>query len=67
MSIEKLLREAYRLPRQDKLRLAPEPIAEPAAEEGRATGEYPVWSPYEAHDAAAALLRLLDEEKAEAV
>jgi hypothetical protein len=39
-------------------------LAELAQEEGVAVIEYPVWSPYDAHDAAAALLELLEKEKA---
>jgi hypothetical protein len=32
-------------------------------EDGIAEGEYPVWSPYEAHEAAAALVELLGREE----
>jgi hypothetical protein len=67
MSIDELLREAYSLPRQDKFRLMQEMIRDLAHEEGIIQGEYPIWSPYEAHEAAATLLRLLEEEKTEAV
>ncbi|HET6385461.1 MAG TPA: hypothetical protein VFJ58_18875 [Armatimonadota bacterium] len=67
MSIEELLREAHTLPRQEKFRLVQELISELADEVGITAGEYPIWSPYEAYDAAATLLRLLEEEKAEAV
>jgi hypothetical protein len=33
--------------------------AEPPSVGGLAAGEYPVWSPYEAHEAAATLLDML--------
>ena len=35
-----------------------------AQEDGETAIEYPVWSPYDAHDAAATLLQLLEREKA---
>jgi hypothetical protein len=61
------LRPAVRaLPRQDKFLLVQELIAELAQEEGVTAIEYPVWSPYDAHDAAATLLQLLEREKASA-
>lgn len=32
---------------------------------GIVEGEYPIWSPHDAHEAAATLLRLLEEAKAQ--
>jgi hypothetical protein len=43
----------------DKFRLMQQLIAEVPHEDGLAEGEYPVWSPYDAHEGAAALLKLL--------
>jgi len=59
------LRPAVRaLPAGDKFLLVQELIAELAHEEGVPAIEYPVWSPYDAHGAAATLLKLLEQEKA---
>jgi len=44
--------------------LVRELIAELAQEEAATAIEYPVWSPYDAHDGAATLLQLLEKEKA---
>jgi hypothetical protein len=41
-------------------------IAELAQEENIPPIEYPIWSPYDAHGAAATLLQLLEQEKASA-
>ena len=65
MSLAELLPSIHALPRSDKFRLVQELIAELAQEEGLASGEYPIWSPYDAHDAAATLLQLLEQDKAE--
>lgn len=67
MSLNELLPAVQALPRQDKFRLVQELIAELAQEEGIPAGEYPIWSPYEAHEAAATLMRLLEEDKAKTV
>jgi hypothetical protein len=67
MSLAELLPAVDALSRCDKFRLVQELITELAQEEGIPEGEYPIWSPYEAHKAAATLLQLLKEEKAEAV
>ena len=66
MSLAELLPSVEALPRQDKLRLVQRLIAELAEEEGLPEGEYPVYSPYEAHEAADTLMRLLREEEAKA-
>jgi hypothetical protein len=65
MSLAELLPAVQALPRKDKFRLVQELIAELAQEEGLAEGEYPVWSPYDAHEAAATLLQLLEQDKAQ--
>jgi hypothetical protein len=64
MSLTELLPSVQALPRSDKFRLVQELIAELAEEEGLAAGEYPVWSPYDSHEAAAKLLKLLEEDQA---
>ncbi|HEY7327309.1 MAG TPA: hypothetical protein VH592_06715 [Gemmataceae bacterium] len=64
MSLTELRPAVKALPRRDKFLLMQELLAELAQEEGVAVIEYPVWSPYDAHDAAAALLELLEKEKA---
>lgn len=60
------LPSVHALPRRDKFRLVQELITELAQEEGITEGEYPIWSPYEAHEAAATLLQLLKENEAKA-
>lgn len=58
------LRPAVRaLPTGDKFQLVQELIAELARDEGVPPIEYPVWSPYDAHGAAATLLKLLEQDK----
>jgi hypothetical protein len=66
MSLTELRPAVRALPRRDKYLLVQELIAELAQEEGIPPGEYPIWSPYDAHDAAATLLQLLEREKASA-
>lgn len=66
MSLSELLPAVQALPRIDKFRLVQELITELAKEEGLPPGEYPVWSPYGSHEAAAILLQLLEQDKAEA-
>ncbi len=66
MSLTELQPAVRALPRRDKFLLVQELIAELAQEEGIAAIEYPIWSPYDAHDAAATLLKLLEQEKASA-
>jgi hypothetical protein len=52
------------LPRADKLRLVQFLVSELAREEGipllESGASYPVWSPCDAHEAAATLLRVLE-------
>jgi len=64
MSLAELLPAVQSLPRSDKFRLMQELIAELAREEALEAGEYPVWSPHDAHQAAASLLLMLEEDKA---
>jgi hypothetical protein len=66
VSLTELLPAIHNLPRPDKYRLVQELIADLAQEEGLAAGEYPVWFPYEAHEAAATLMQMLEQEKAKA-
>lgn len=63
MSVAELLPTVQALPRQEKFWLMQELLHELAQEEGLPEGEYPIWSPYEAHEAAATLMRMLEEEK----
>ena len=66
MTLAELMPTIHALPRQDKFQLMHELIADLALDEGLADGEYPIWSPYEAHDAAGVLLQLLEDDKAKA-
>ena len=68
MSLTELLPSVHALPRSEKFRLLQELVAELAQEESGAAEaevEYPVWSPYDAHEAAATLLQLLEQDKRE--
>ncbi|MHC4398675.1 MAG: hypothetical protein ACYTG0_03250 [Planctomycetota bacterium] len=68
MTLNELLPTLHALPRADKLRLIQVLAADVAREDGFALADpdktYPVWSPHDAFDGAATLLRVLDEEKA---
>jgi hypothetical protein len=68
MSLNELLPTVEELPRADKLRLMQWLAAQLAKEEGvpllSPDVEYPVWSPYDAHQAAATLAAFLEQEKA---
>jgi hypothetical protein len=57
MKLDELLPALHKLPRADKFRAVQFLTAELAQGEGGLLpgAEYPVWSPYEAHDAAATL------------
>ena len=68
MGVDELLAELRRLDRADKLRAMQVLVAELASEEDALLlpgGEYQVWSPHDAADAAAALERLLASEGAD--
>jgi hypothetical protein len=68
MTLAELLPALHRLPRADKLRviqlLASDVAREEAVEVAAADKPYPIWSPYDAFQGAATLLRVLDEERA---
>jgi len=68
MSLVDLLPTVRALPRADKLRLMHLLIAELAREEGiplvEEQGSYPIWTPYNAFDAAATLWQALDQKTA---
>ena len=68
MSLTELLPAVRALPRAERIRLVhllidelARPQEPPALQDG---ASYPVWSPYGAHEAAASLLRLLEDERA---
>ena len=68
MSVEELLRELRRLDRADKLRAMQVLVLELASEEQALLlpgGQYEVWSPYDAPEAARTLTRLLEADGAE--
>ncbi len=68
MTLNELLPTLHALPRADKLRLIQFLAADVASEDGIATADpdktFPIWSPHEAFDGAATLLRVLEQEKA---
>ena len=67
MTLNGLLPALYALPRADKLRLIQLLAADVAREDGNGLADeeraYPVWSPHDAIDGAATLLRVLGEEE----
>ena len=64
MTLAELLPALHDLPRTDKFRAVQFLTAELAQDEDQLTSgaEYPVWTPLDAHDAAAALTELLRSE-----
>lgn len=68
MSLIELLPAIHALPRADKLRLMRVLIEELANEEAIALSStdtaHTIWTPYDAYDAAAALLQVLHEDRA---
>jgi hypothetical protein len=66
MSLAELFPVVRSLPHPDKLRLLQFLAGELARENGlpmvQPGAEYPIWSPYDAFDAAAAMARVLQEE-----
>lgn len=68
MSLNEILPSLHALPRSDKLRIIQFLAADVASEDNVAATDtdttYPVWSPHEAFDGAATLLRVLEEDKA---
>jgi len=65
MKLDELLPALHGLPRLDKFRAVQFLTAELAQGEAGLTpgAEYPIWSPYEAHDAAVTLTNFLKEQK----
>ena len=64
--ITELLPKIQSLPKADKLRLMQFLVSEIAREEGvmlQPDESYPLWTPYDAFEAADTLLHLLEEEK----
>jgi len=68
MSLTELLPSIHALPRADKLRLMQVLVAEIANEEAIALSppdmSHSIWTPYDAYDAAATLLQVLEESQA---
>ena len=68
MTLNDLLPSVHALPRADKLKLIQLLAADVASDDGIVAGDpdtaYPVWSPHDAFDGAATLLRVLEQEKA---
>lgn len=67
MSLTELLPASHALPRADKLRLMQVLVTEIASQDAVAlpiTDTPPIWTPYDAYDAAATLLQVLDADKA---
>jgi hypothetical protein len=67
MSLNEVWLAARALPRRDKLLLVQELIPELALEEMIPTGEYPIGSPCDAHEAAAMMLQMLEQQKARTI
>lgn len=69
MSLNELLPILQELPRADKLRLIQFLVFELAKEDNIVLldidGNYPVWSPYDAFEAADSLLEALEQDKIE--
>ncbi len=70
MSLVEMVPSVRDLPRADKLRLMQLLVVDLAEEEGvpllTANGEYPIWSPLDAFEAAETLTKMLDKHKARA-
>lgn len=64
MSLDELLPELQSLSRADRLRIVEFLISELAREEGVTQAACPVWTPYDAFEAAAALQQALRSERA---
>lgn len=67
MTLKELLPSLHALPRADKLRVIQLLVADVASEDGiasvQADATYPVWSPHEAFEGAATLLRVLEQDR----
>ena len=68
MTLSDLIPELRALPRTDKLWVIQMMAAEVAREEDsgqpKAGTEFPIWSPFDAFEGAATLMRVLEQEKA---
>ncbi len=68
MTLAELLPALHRLAKSEKLRAIQVLAADVAREDGEifapSEAPYPIWSPYDAFDGAATLMRLLEQEKA---
>jgi hypothetical protein len=68
MTLAELLPALHALAKRDKLRAIQVLAADVAREDGEmvaaSEAPYPIWSPYDAFEGAATLMRLLEEEKA---
>jgi hypothetical protein len=68
MTLAELLPALHGLAKSEKLRAIQVLAADVAREEGEifapSEAPYPIWSPYDAFDGAATLMRLLEQEKA---
>ena len=64
MQLSELLPALHQLPRADKLYAVQFLANDLASEEGALIpdGQYPIWSPFDAHDAAATLTQLLQDQ-----
>jgi hypothetical protein len=63
MSLSELLPAVKALPRDEKVLLVHQLIDDLAREPSIPAGEYPVWSPYDSHDAATTLMEMLANDK----
>ena len=67
-NLPELLPTLHALSRADKLRVIQHLVVELAQDEGvplfEAGASYPIWTPFEAYDAAASLLKMLEAERA---
>lgn len=68
MSFAELKPELQSLPRAEKLQVIQFLVADLTRQEGvellRAGEAYPIWAPYDAHEAAGVLLQLLEQDQA---
>ena len=67
MTLAELLPALHSLPKSEKLRAIQVLVADVAREDGEilvpSEAAYPIWSPFDAFDGAATLMRLLEDEK----
>jgi hypothetical protein len=66
MSVAELMPVLHTLPRTDKLKVIQLLVTDLTREEGlelQAGAAYPIWTPFEAYDAANVLMQLLEKEQ----